>query len=55
MYVNLNENNDSFELKPFDHIIIRKDPSIEALTYANIEGEVKYPGKYAISSRKENF
>jgi len=55
MYVNLNENNDSFELKPFDHIIIRKDPSIEALTYANIEGEVKYPGKYAISSRKERI
>ena len=55
MYVNLNEYNDSFELKPFDHIIIRKDPSIEALTYANIEGEVKYPGKYAISSRKERI
>ena len=55
MYVNLNENNDSFELKPFDHIIVRKDPSIEALTYANIEGEVKYPGKYAISSRKERI
>ena len=55
MYVNLNENNDSFELKPFDHIIIRKDPSIEAITYANIEGEVKYPGKYAISSRKERI
>ena len=55
IYINLNENNDSFELKPFDHIIIRKDPSIEALTYANIEGEVKYPGKYAISSRKERI
>ncbi len=55
MYVNLNENNDSFELKPFDHIIVRKDPSIEALIYANIEGEVKYPGKYAISSRKERI
>ena len=55
MYVNLNENNDSFELEPFDHIIIRRDPSIEALIYANIEGEVKYPGKYAISSRKERI
>ena len=55
MYVNLNENNDLFELKPFDHIIVRKDPSIETLTYANIEGEVKYPGKYAISSRKERI
>lgn len=55
IYINLNENNDSFELKPFDHIIIRKDPSIEALLYANIEGEVEYPGKYAISSRKERI
>jgi protein involved in polysaccharide export with SLBB domain len=56
-YVDIdNLNSDSnFELKPFDNIIIRKDPSIEYLKFARIEGEVNYPGKYAISSKKERI
>ncbi len=45
----------NFELKPFDNIIIRKDPNIEYLKFARIEGEVNYPGKYAISSKKERI
>jgi len=45
----------SINLKPFDNIIIRKDPSIEQMTYAFIEGEVKFPGKYLISSKKERI
>ena len=56
LYVDLDGiNTNSVELKPFDNIIVRKDPAIEVLSYANIEGEVKYPGKYAISSRKERI
>lgn len=56
LYVDLDGiNTNSVELKPFDNIIIRKDPAIEVLSYANIEGEVKYPGKYVISSRKERI
>ncbi len=56
-YVDIdNLNSDSnFELKPFDNIIIRKDPNIEYLKFARIEGEVNYPGKYAISSKKERI
>ena len=56
-YININDlNSDSnFELKPFDNIIIRKDPNIEYLKFARIEGEVNYPGKYAISSKKERI
>ncbi len=51
-----NLNSDSnFELKPFDNIIIRKDPNIDYLKFARIEGEVNYPGKYAISSKKERI
>ena len=38
------------QIKPFDNIIIRKDPNVEYLKFAWIEGEVNYPGKYAISS-----
>ena len=56
-YVDIdNLNIDSnFQLKPFDNIIIRKDPNIEYLKFARIEGEVNYPGKYAISSKKERI
>jgi protein involved in polysaccharide export with SLBB domain len=49
------KSNSNFELKPFDNIIIRKDPNIEYLKFARIEGEVNYPGKYAISSKKERI
>ncbi len=41
--INIDLNNlmdESIELKPFDNVIIRKDPSIEQMTYAYIEGEV---------------
>ena len=47
--------NSNFELKAFDNIIIRKDPNIEYLNFARIVGEVNYPGKYAISSKKERI
>ena len=50
-----NLNDESIKLKPFDNIIVRKDPSIEQMTYAYIEGEVKFPGKYLISSKKERI
>ena len=50
-----NLNDESINLKPFDNIIVRKDPSIEQMTYAYIEGEVKFPGKYLISSKKERI
>ena len=54
--VNLkNLEDQSINLKPFDNIIVRKDPSIEQMTYAFIEGEVKFPGKYLISSKKERI
>ncbi len=54
--VNLrNLQDQSIKLKPFDNIILRKDPSIEQMTYAFIEGEVKFPGKYLISSKSERI
>ena len=49
------DSNSSFEIKPFDNIIIRKDPMVEEIKFARIEGEVNYPGKYAISSKKERI
>ncbi|MDC3077465.1 SLBB domain-containing protein [Flavobacteriales bacterium] len=56
--INVDLNNlkdESIKLKPFDNVIVRKDPSIEQMTYAYIEGEVNYPGKYLISSKKERI
>ena len=50
-----NLNDESIKLNPFDNVIVRKDPSIEQMTYAYIEGEVNYPGKYLISSKKERI
>ena len=45
----------NFNLEPFDNIIIRKNPEIDIKRFARIEGEVKYPGEYAISSKKERI
>ena len=48
-------NSKRFEIMPFDQIIIRKNPNYYVQQYARIEGEVKYPGKYAISSKNERI
>ena len=59
--IDLNKNIDnlsdskSFEIKPFDQIIVRKNPNFYIQQYASIEGEVMYPGKYAISSKNERI
>ena len=46
---------ESFEIEPFDQIIVRKNPNFYIQQYASIEGEVMYPGKYAISSKNERI
>jgi protein involved in polysaccharide export with SLBB domain len=40
-------------LKPFDHIVVRKDPQFFVQTFAYVIGEVEYPGRYAISSKNQ--
>ena len=44
-----------FKIKPFDEITVRKKPNLYTQKYINIEGEVNYPGKYAISSKNERI
>lgn len=39
---------DAFELMPFDQIIVRNNAEFELIKIVNIEGEVRYPGPYAI-------
>ena len=50
----LSQDND-FKLKPFDEIVIRKDPKFNVPKFVKIEGQVMYPGQYAISSESERI
>jgi len=53
----LNQNLDDqiISIKPFDQIIVRKNPNFYTQQYARVEGEIMYPGKYAISSKNERI
>ena len=53
--LNENLNNSSIIIKPFDQVIVRKNPNFYVQQYARVEGEVMYPGKYAISSKNERI
>ncbi len=44
-----------FELAPFDLIVIRKSPFYEEQVMIEIEGEVKFPGKYALKKKDERI
>ena len=53
--LNQNPNKSSIKIKPFDQVIVRKNPNFYVQQYARVEGEVMYPGKYAISSKNERI
>ncbi len=53
--LNKNINKSLLTIKPFDQVIIRKNPNFYFQQYARVEGEVMYPGKYAISSKNERI
>jgi protein involved in polysaccharide export with SLBB domain len=53
--IDKNLNNNSIIIEPFDQIIVRKNPNFYTQKYARVEGEVMYPGKYAISSKNERI
>lgn len=51
----LNDSASNFILKPFDQVFIRKSPSYTPQMIVSIEGEVNFPGRYAIKSRTERI
>lgn len=51
----LSAESEQFELKPFDLVTIRKSPFYEKQRIVEIEGEVLYPGKYALSTSTERI
>lgn len=44
-----------FELSPFDLVVIRKNPFYEEQEVIEIEGEVKFPGIYALDQKDERI
>ena len=44
-----------FKIQPYDQIIIRKNPNSYSQKFITIEGEVAYPGNYALSSKNERI
>jgi protein involved in polysaccharide export with SLBB domain len=51
----LNTTDGEVELKPFDEIVVRVTPDFEFQQYVSVNGEVKYPGKYALLSDNETL
>ncbi|MFT6111513.1 MAG: protein involved in polysaccharide export with SLBB domain [Bacteroidia bacterium] len=42
-------------LQPYDHIVVRSTPEYEPIKYVHINGEVRYPGLYAIMEDNETI
>jgi protein involved in polysaccharide export with SLBB domain len=51
----LNAQDARFTLRPFDVVYVRTDPSYEPQREVVIQGEVQYPGPYAIRERSERI
>ncbi len=44
-----------FILQPFDQVIVRSAPNYEEQQYITIEGQIQYPGIYALKNRNERI
>ncbi|MFT7155702.1 MAG: protein involved in polysaccharide export with SLBB domain [Parvicella sp.] len=42
-------------LYPFDHLTIRRNPNFHVQEFAYVEGQVLYPGRYAITNYREKI
>lgn len=51
----LENKDEAFVLSPFDNIYVRKAPSYHVQRIVQINGEVRYPGAYSISSKNERI
>ena len=47
------ENENNMILSPFDHIIVRTNPNFNEKQFVYVDGQVNYPGLYAIESKSE--
>lgn len=53
--LSLEDKTSSFMLKPFDLIVVRKSPGYQEQILAIVEGEVIFPGSYAIANKNERI
>lgn len=51
----LNKDEQAFHLEPFDNIVVRKNPNFHRQIFAHVEGQVLYPGPYAIENEGERI
>jgi protein involved in polysaccharide export with SLBB domain len=42
-------------LEPFDHVMVRRNPGFRAEQIVRVEGEVLYPGEYAVTSANDRI
>jgi len=49
------ENDGGFQLRPFDEVIVRSAAEFEAIRNVYVEGEVRYPGQYALLDDNEKL
>lgn len=45
----------SIVLQPYDYIFVHRKPDFQVQQFVTLEGEVKYPGRYAITNRNERI
>lgn len=53
--LNISEEASTFELQPFDLVVIRKSPYYEKQKTIEIQGEVQFPGTYVIQTKNERI
>jgi protein involved in polysaccharide export with SLBB domain len=51
--LSLQEN--AMTLQPFDHVMVRRNPGFRAEQLVRVEGEVLYPGEYAVTSSNDRI
>ncbi|MFY0600331.1 MAG: SLBB domain-containing protein [Cyclobacteriaceae bacterium] len=51
----LSDEASTFELQPFDLVVIRESPFYKTQSMVEVEGELLYPGKYAIEKKNERI
>ena len=49
------ENEDNITLTPFDHVSVRTDPNFNEKEFVYVDGQINFPGLYAIQSKNEKI
>lgn len=52
---NITNGGSNFSLQPFDEIVVRTVPEFEMQEFVELNGEVLYPGRYALISQNERL